>query len=1117
MKKNRFYGLGIPIGIRKKMMLKMKMVLLFTLLLNFSVSAVTYSQLNKVSLNMANVSLEQVFLELRRQTDINFFYSIDKIKDIHSISIKTEHADLNEVLDKLLKNTSLTYSLFENVVVIKDKPIEESLPSGPVETQVEGNVKDQKGNPLPGVTIRIKGTSIGTVTDDKGDFKLALPQEKELILVFSFVGMQTQEIVWTNQQHLKIVLEDEVSEIDEVVVTGYFQRKKDSYTGAATTWKGEQLRSITNQNMLTALSMLDPSFKLLDDINAGSDPNHIPDFQIRGAGNISGLQEEYQNNPNMPTFILDGFEVDVNKIFDLDPNRVESITILKDAAATAIYGSRAANGVVVVETKSPEAGRLRISYTFNGDFEAADLSDYHLLNAEEKLEYERRAHLYDSESSVVALEKLAEVYNQKRKMVESGINTNWLMQPVRKLGFGHKHSLLFEGGDDKFRYGVDLNYNKQVGVMKGSYRDRLGIGIKLQYNYKTLKFQNNLTFDHMKNENSPYGNFSTYAYMNPYYSPYDENGNYKKELFHDTQLYMQQLPVWNPLYNVALKSKDQMVYDNFIDNFVIEWNILDGLKATGKVSVNKKTTMTDIFKPADHTDFADETIKGSYYKGVEEEFSYDVNAVISYVRQWEKHLFNLTAVYNVRETNQDRFTTTALNYPNDKMAHIGMGLQYPENGKPSGYQTVSRLMGIVGNINYGYDDRYLFDFSVRSDGSSQFGANKRWGTFWAVGAGWNIHKEKFFENSYVINELKLRGSYGYTGNQNFYPYQAMMMYEYTEGPVYSEYLGTILKAYGNRNLKWQRTEKANAGLDFALFNRRLSGSVNVYREISHDVLVDVTMPPSLGFDTYKENLGKVRNQGYELSLRGSIISQPQQQLYWNVFGAITRNQNKLMKINDALTALNEKTDEETTTKPMVRYQEGASINTIWVNKSLGIDPMNGNEVFEDKNGNKTDVWSSANYIPYHTRDPKAEGNFGTMVSWKGLELNAYFYYKFGGYEYNSTLVDRVENVDPYKNVDRRVLYDRWQNPGDIATFKGITDRSRTQPTSRFVEKDNVLQLKSLNLAYTFDPGMVKKLGVERLKLIFYANDVFRKGSMKAERGINYPFARHYALSLQVTL
>lgn len=990
---------------------------------------------------------------------------------------------------------------------------------------VKGLVTDQSGIPLLGVNVLVKGTSNGVVTNFDGQYELKLASIQEnTVLVFSYVGYENKEIIVGDRTLINVQLQPSEASLDEVVLTGYYSRSTESFTGAQTTIKGEELMSISSGNVLSALAIAEPSFKLMESNDFGSDPNRLPDFQIRGESSMNtSLSSEFQRNPNLPTFILDGFEVSEELVFDLDPNRIESITILKDAAATAIYGSRAANGVVVIETKRPKPGELNIHYNMNLDFVAADLTDYNLMNAREKLEYEKLAGLYYSFNTSTN-EKYLELYNERLKLVEQGVNTDWISIPVRNLGVANSHSLSFEGGDEHFLYSFNVNQKETVGAMKGSGRKRTGISIKLQHNREKMRFANTLSFNNVNIQNSKYGSFSEYTYLNPYFYPYNENGSIRENLytFNDGTV------VPNYLYNSTLNIKDQSNYNNLLNNFSFSWDVNNHLRLTSRLGINLQKGNTEKFTPAEHTDFRNSTIKGRYTKGGEDILTYDGNIVLSYNKLFgEKHLLNATGIYNVSESKIDGYSFVGENYPNSNLDHVSMGTQYESGGSPIGNYELQRLMGIAGNLNYSYDNRYVADFSLRSDASSIFGANDRWGTFFGGGIGWNLHNEEIFEIDSSVQLLKLRGSFGQTGGTRFNPFQSFMTYNYNnpalDGMTYNGNLGALLIALGNPDLKWQKNDKFNLGVDFMLFSGKLSGSFNYYTEISKNQLIDVTLAPSVGFPTYTENLGRVKNEGVELSVRYAMLDLKESNLRWDIFANVLHNKNSLVKISNALTAFNDRqndmaSDEDNPiSSPLVKYQEGKSINTIWAVKSLGIDPNTGKEIFVDLDGNLTDEYNFSDQQPLAVRDPDLEGNFGTLFKWNGFEMGAYFYFKLGGYTYNQTLVDKVENVDPRNNADKRVLYDRWKNQGDISLFKAIDNTSRTYPTSRFIQKDNELRLASVNLSYNFDNTLIDNWGLDRLKVTLIANDLFRKNSANIERGISYPFARTYSLNLQISL
>lgn len=1118
MKKNRLIRFPGLLKRYKKNLMIMKWCIAFICLFTLNLSANVYSQKNIVSLDLSDVSIEQFVKVVKQQTSLKFMYNSSLIRQAGKISVKVENKELKDVLSMVLGKVNLEYEFFNNVILIRQKG--EGKSEQQKKKVVNGTVKDEHGVTLPGVSVLIKGESVGVATDINGKYSITIPEnKKEVVFAFSFVGMVPVEVRYTGQDSINVVLKEDVEKIDEVVVNGYFTRKKESYTGVSTTFSGNDLRKVSTGNILNTLSMLDPSFTKVVNNEMGSDPNTIPNFEIRGS---SSLKVDFDGNPNMPTFIMDGFEVSAEKVFDLDPTRVRFITILKDAAATAIYGSRAANGVVVIETEAPKPGKLQLSYNGSMNFEVADLSDYNLMNAEEKLEYEVRAGLYDKEDRPDWTDDTFDAYNQKLKLVKQGNDVDWLAIPVRELGVGHKHSIIAEGGNESFRYALDLSYSNKIGVMKGSKRETYGGGIRLQYNLKKLKFTDYASFDHVKSVNSPYGNFSAYQYYNPYYNPYDENGNVKKMLY-EYSYYdrgFQTKKMYNELYNAVLPSKDQSTSNRFLNNFAIEYDIIQGLKLKANLSLSVDNGRTDVYKPYENTEFIDKEKKGSYSQGQYEDFSYDVNIILTYFKTFKKHVLNAGFIYNLRETNHDQTDVYALGFPNANMDHISMGAGFKEGDKPGGAYDVTRLVGFVGNLGYTYDERFLLDFSVRSDGSSLYGSNNRWGTFWSLGLGYNLHHEKFMERLTFINLLKIRGSIGTTGGQNFNPYQSMAMYSYNDDRIssisYSGYIGAILKAFGNKNLRWQKVEKQNVGLDFELFDRRLTGSFNVYNDISKDVLIDVTLAPSLGFSSYKENLGEVKNSGVELTLKGTVIRDREREIYWDIMYNLAHNKNKVTKINQALTAFNDKQDAEVKNKPVIRYKEGLSQNTIWANESLGIDPATGEEIFLDMNGNKVNEWDAANYKPFGSTDPKIYGTIGTMFTYKKWELNAHLYYKYGGYIYNSTLVDKVENVNPNENGDKRILYDRWNKEGDVAKFKKVSDVSVTNPTSRFIEKENYIQLQSLSIGYDFSCDKLREIGIQRLKLSAIGNDIFTSSTVKMERGTSYPFARTFSLSAQLT-
>ena len=458
---------------------------------------------DRVNLDMKNASLSEVFDEIKRQTKLSFMFSNDDVKHVQRKDYVIKNATLDAALKQCLEGTGLEYELTSNQVVIIRKA---AVKAEKIErVTLSGVVKDQKGETLPGVTVMIKGTTLGGTTDIDGKYALTVPLSKDMVLVFSFVGMEAQEVAYRGQSKIDVTLAPSVTEMQEVVVTGIFTRKADSYTGAVTTIKKEELQRVGNQNILQSLKNIDPAFQVLENNDFGSDPNRAPEIQMRGASSFTDMKDKYQTNPNQPLFIVDGFEQSIEKVMDMDMNRVASITLLKDATAKALYGSKGANGVVVIETVVPEKGKMRVSYSGNLNIQIPDLGSYNLANAAEKLEIEKRAGVYtDKYGNPITQQGYDEKYEAYYKEVLRGVNTYWLNKPLR-VGVGHKHTLLLEGGDDAVRYGIDFQYNNVAGVMKGSSREVISVGFNMQYRYKSLIFSEQLsvTFNKAKESRFP--------------------------------------------------------------------------------------------------------------------------------------------------------------------------------------------------------------------------------------------------------------------------------------------------------------------------------------------------------------------------------------------------------------------------------------------------------------------------------------------------------------------------------------------------------------------------------------------------------------------------------------
>ena len=460
-----------------------------------------------------------------------------------------------------------------------------------------------------------------------------------------------------------------------------------------------------------------------------------------------------------------------------------------------------------------------------------------------------------------------------------------------------------------------------------------------------------------------------------------------------------------------------------------------------------------------------------------------------------------------------------MGFNNDELNTIGSAMRYPIGEKASETESFTRSLGITSNINYMYDHRYYADVSFRVDGSSQFGANNRFAPFYSVGVGWNLHREAFLKDSKVINNLRLKASYGETGSQQFSAYQAMQLFEYYLSDRYGNWGAAKLRSFGNKDLKWQITTQANVGAEIGLFVNRLTAQFDYYVKKTTNLLSNIEIPRATGFGNYIANVGEVQNLGFEAALGGAILQDQARRILWTVNAKIAYNKDRITKLSEDIKRQTEEYLQQDVDVSTLFY-EGYSQNALYVVRSLGVDPSTGQEVFLDKNGNVVYEWAPSDKVYAGVQEPAYRGNISTMFRYKNLSFNLSLAYHWGGVVYNSTLLDRVELLRAYipeQNVDRRVLTDRWSRPGDIATFKKIPTADetdiQTRATTRFVMDDKVFQLQTASVEYRLETDWLKKARIQTARISLNASDLFYISTVKRERGLDYPFARRVGASI----
>lgn len=1084
-----------------------------------------------IEIEAVNVSFNDFFKLINSKLEVPLYisYRIEDLNRIKSVSLAKCRKSVGQILQDVLREYDLTFSVTDNIVTVYRKVVSQQQQEMEV---VKGKVVEKEnGEAIAGATVLIKGTGLGTSTDVNGKFSVSVPLNS--VLVVSFIGKMSREIKPESGKELLIELQSDQVEMDEVVVTGYANLNRNTFTGNVKTIKSDELLKVSRTNVLKAISTFDPSFRIAENNIFGSDPNALPEITIRGHSSLGKMQLDkdkfskasLEKNPNTPTFVMDGFEVDVRKVYDLDPNRIESITILKDAAATAMYGSRAANGVVVITTKAPKAGKVRVSYNVTGTLEVPDLSDYNLMNAREKLEAERLAGVFNDDAVIGNMYFGNKWYWKKWNAVYvEGVNTDWMAKPLRNA-FQHRHSVNVESGNDKIRYSFDVNYAGNNGVMKGSHRNNVGAGFKIYINIGKLQISNDVTYNNTVANESPYGSFGDYTHLLPYNKYEDENGVLLKSL----NSWGDGKDVANPLYEASLGNFSKEKQDEIINNLQLRWDLGKGFMLQGNVGLRKY--WTDNNRYIDPRSLKSSTLlssnnvlAGDLYTTVGNAGSWNMRLGLSYNANLGRNNLNFSVIGEMNQGENYSVSTHYVGFAEGTSADVNYASKV--EGKPAKNQNLSRYAGVNGIFNYSFDNIYLADFSIRYEGSSIFGKNQQSTPFWSGGLGLNIHNYDFLKKSAYLSRMKVRASYGQVGNINFEPHMSHNYFKALFDDWYITGFGTNLYYMGNPDLKSEKTNTLDVSLDLGLLQDKISLTVTYYNKRTTDMINDVTIPSSAGFRTYKDNIGQIQNQGVELSLYATLLNR--KDWFLSVYGNFASNQEKFLKIAESLKRYNELVNERYEnykgfeTNPdfaeiFTKYEEGGSTTSFYGMRSLGIDPANGKEVFLDRSGHVTYDYDPREQVIIGNTEPKGQGSFGFNMRWRNLTLSSVFQYEFGADRYNETLVNYVENAQiETQNVDRRVLTDRWQKPGDVTKLKNIKDwRQTTRPTSRFMQKYNLLSMNSLTLQYEFGERVTRALRIERMRVEANTGELFRCCSVEQERGLSYPFARNFNFSLMV--
>lgn len=1108
----------------RKTLLVMKF-LCFFFLLSVSVSAASYSQNARFTLALENVALTDVFSTIRKSSEFTFIYNMDDVRNIRVKSINVHEATIQEILDEILRNTGFVYQIEDYVIVIQPQETKEEKKS----LRLKGWVRDQKKEPLPGVTVRMVGVSLGTATNAQGWFAIDLPVTKGEV-EFSFVGYKKQKIAFTEKTDtLRIVLEEDLQQVEEVVVTGIFNKPKESFTGAVTSVTKEDLKVNFSRNLIQTLANIDASLLIVQNNEMGSDPNTLPEIQLRGAStmlDISDLENQKKRPEyNQPLFIMDGFEVDLERVMDLNQNDIENITILKDASATSLYGARGANGVIVITTTLANAGALTVSYEGRLNLQIPDFSTYdNLMTASEKFEAEKLYGVWDNLNSYLPSgQKIEDAYKELETAIANGVNYDWLKVPTR-TGVGQNHILRFMGSQENWNYMLSLAYDDTQGAMKKSDRKNFNGTMQLGYHKNKWNVRQSLSVGINKSQDSPYGQFYYYVQMNRYWEPYDENGKPVDYFYHPLSTYG---PIDNPLYDYAVGKWNKTKYTNLRSNTVIDFTISKSLKASATLGLNRKSKTADTFTPPEHKFFQNVTEiekKGSFARRESEETMWQVRLALNYNNIFsEKHMVTLGVSAELSETISDDVDWSATGYISSNVSHPGMSMSYPSVGGTSGSESTERRASLIASANYYYDQRYFMDVSINYNGASSFGENNRFQYFYSLGAGWVVSNETFVkEHLPFINEMRFRYSFGVTGNMFVSPEKSLEVFNRNSSYTYLGGIAWTLSQFANSDLEQQNTYQHNAGLDLGLFNSRVRISLNYYNFLTNNTLTDMNLPISHGFDRIAGNVGKIRNEGLDGNVSVGLLRNTEKKINWTLNASFSKRKNVVVKLSEGFKErISMHNRGMSTNTDLMKYQEGRSLEAIYGLRTVGVDPSSGQRVFLKKDGVTTTLDQNADDLVYlGDRQPKLNGTFSTSFFYGGFNMTIGFGVKWGGKAVNQTEMTKGENASLTYNLDRRMTKYSWKQVGDQARYKnkyGDYGKLSTFICDAFIHKDNVFSCNNINLSYTFSQDWFKRATrLQSLSISASLSDIFYFSTIERERGTSYPFSINPNFSISCT-
>ena len=969
--------------------------------------------------------------------------------------------------------------------------------------KIRGTIFDAKnGDPIVGANILVKGTTNGTITDFGGNYELEAPVGSTLTV--SFIGYKTIEVKATAEKQT-IRLTEDTETLDEVVVVGYTSQRKESLTGAMTTVKSDKLKDVTTPSVENMLNGKVPGVYVAP---GSGQPGAGGAVVIRGQASLSGTTQ--------PLWVIDGVIVG-SSAGDLNPADVETMTVLKDAASTAIYGSEGANGVIVVTTKKGREGKMNVNASVKMGISNVNNGNLEVMNG---------AELYDYYASFANANEIS--FTRWNSDLRNSDFSWWDL--ATQTGFTQDYHVSISGGSDKLQSYFSLGYYDETGAVKGYDYKRYNFRMRTSYKpFSWLTIKPSISGSRRDIYDQQYSVTSMYSQL-PWDSPYDENG----ELVPHRYTGWVNAQNTNYLLDYSYGNYSESTNYEFMGNLDFDIRITDWLMFT---SVNNyRLISSSSHSYTDPRSNAGVGVKGRLYEYRGETVRRLSNQNLVVNKAFGKHSINGHISFEFNDYRGKSFAGNGTGFlPGFQVMDV---TSIPES--IGGGITEWAKISYFTKWNYTYDNKYMGEAMIRRDGASNLGTNAQYGNLFSVSGGWIINREEWFDADWVDN-LKLRASYGSAGNRpgSIYPQYDL----YSASSSYNEQAGALISVIGNKDLTWEKTFTTGIGVDASFFNNRLHMVFDYYIKNTDNIIFNVPVTGLTGVTSIYKNIGKMRNSGFELSIGGDIIRT--QDLTWNVEANISHNANELKDLYAQKQA-----DGSFAVVPVIisdgssiagtinrRLEVGEPIDTYYGKEWVGVNPENGAPMWykNDANGNKvtTSNYSEAGYYKLGTANPKLFGGFSTSLIWKNFDLNAVFGYSIGGQIYNYSRQE-YDSDGTYTDRNQMKLHDgwnRWEKPGDIATHpvaKYNNSDKGNSASSRYLEDSDYLKLRSLSLGYNFN---LKQYGIQNLRVSLSGENLFTltdysgvdpeipasSGSVMGTAGASvYPTVRRFMLGLNVT-